>query len=119
MRQFLRWAFGASVISLTLWSGSGAKAAPFFEAAPGGGPYERGPNPVSSTGGGAKQVFNNNNGLLTTQNFAASSPAGLRASARATLSATDANGTASLSGGPPIGGYAAFTFDDFVVRGPV
>jgi hypothetical protein len=118
MRQLLSWAFGASVIGLTLWSASGAKAAPLFEAAPGGGPYEHGPNPVSSTGGGAKQVFNNN-GLLTTQTFAASSPAGLRASSRATLSATDANGTASMSGGPPEGGYAAFTFDDFVVRGPV
>src|SRR3954447_357359 len=119
MRKLLGWAFGASVIGLTLWSGSGAKAAPFFEAAPGGGPYERGANPVSSTGGGGKQGFNNNKGLLPTQTFAASSPAGLRASSRATLSATDANGTASMSGGPPVGGYAAFTFDDFIVHGPV
>src|SRR4051794_17770830 len=119
MRHVFAWGTCAFVAWLTLWSSPDSSAAPFFEAAPGGGPYERGPNPVSASGGGSKQVFNNNNGLLTTQTFAASSPAGLRASSRATLSATDANGTASMSGGPPAGGYAAFTFDDFVVHGPV
>lgn len=102
----------ASVLALS----AAAHAAPLFEAAPGGGPYVFGPNPVSSSGGGTKRVYND--GTLTGQNFAAASRAGLRASARATLTAGDASGEASTSGGPPTGGYAAFTFDDFVVHGP-
>src|SRR3954471_2903520 len=105
----------AGTFSLSLCIGS-AHGAALFEAAPGGGTYQHGPNSVSSSGGGTKFVYGN--GLISSQTFAAASTGGLRVSARATLSASDANGQASTSGGPPTGVYAAFTFDDFIVHGP-
>src|SRR5437764_7310290 len=105
----------AGVVSLALFIHI-APGAAVFEAAPGGGTYQHGPNSVSSSGGGTKIVYGN--GLISSQTFAAASTAGLRMSSRATLSASDANGSVSMSGGPPSGGYAAFTYDDFLVHGP-
>src|SRR4051794_35014665 len=101
--------------SLALCIGS-ARGGALFEAAPGGGTYQHGPTSVNSSGGGTKVVYVN--GLISSQTFAASSTGGLRVSSRTTLSASDANGQASNSGGPPTGVYAAFTFDDFIVHGP-